>query len=345
MSAKLRVLWSVREPGFDANPFVTSLAESVSVEFDVKYFSWRRALLSRYSLVHLHWPEDLFRAKSKTLKVPKYFLFLLLVIKLKASRTPVLWTVHNNFPHEGVNVVERLLLKLCISTVSQRVFMSNAQRNMVGKGTLGLVIRHGHYRGSYPKAVPGVVEREPRTILYFGFVRMYKGLERLVESFSSLRVSESRLRLIIAGRPNPQSYGDELHSRFKSVPGIEWLLGFQSQQSTSDLFATADLVVLPYKQMVNSGALLLGLSLGKRVLAPKNDITLEIQEEVGPSWLHLYEGELDEDDLANALIPQATTSRGKLPDLSLRDWKIIGEHYREAYTGLLCNGPTGRLRR
>ena len=67
----------------------------------------------------------------------------------------------------------------------------------------------------------------------------------------------------------------------------------------------AQLVVLPYRQMLNSGALLLALSLARPVLAPWSGANAAIAEEVGEGWLTLYRGELDAATLAAALRRQA----------------------------------------
>ena len=332
---KTRVLWSVRQPGFDANPFVTSLAASVSPRAQVLYFTWRLALVGRYDLIHLHWPEDLFRAKRSSVKLVKYMLFVCLVARIKLGRKPVLWTVHNNAPHEGLNGVESLLLRICMTMVTQRVFMTASQRKMFGDDDRGTVIRHGHYRDSYPRCNAGAQSRTDKSLLYFGFVRRYKGIEKLVQSFAALPDAQESYRLTIAGRPNPKPYGEELLSAFSEVKNISWLLDFQSEKSSAELFCDADLVVLPYKNMVNSGALLLGLSLGRPVLAPKNDVTQEIQQEVGSQWLHLYEGELTEEDLHRAVACSGDLLDGKEPDLSLRDWGLIGENYTASYSALV----------
>ena len=91
--------------------------------------------------------------------------------------------------------------------------------------------------------------------------------------------------------------------------------------------------------MINSGALLLGLSLGKPVLAPKNSVTEEIQREVGAQWLHLYEGELTGNDLLKAISLSNKNSAEMRPDLSLREWKLIGAEYCASYS-LMSSGKT-----
>ena len=90
----------------------------------------------------------------------------------------------------------------------------------------------------------------------------------------------------------------------------------------------AQLVVLPYRQMLNSGALLLALSLARPVLAPRSGANAAIAEEVGEGWLTLYRGELDAATLAAALRRQAGRDPRARPDLSRRDWPALGaQHY------------------
>lgn len=330
----VRALYSVREPRFDSNPFITSLTSSVKQEVSVTYFSWRKAIFGKYDLLHLHWPEDLFRTRKPLIRVIKYTLFLFLYIRIKTFRIPVLWTVHNNSPHEGVTRTESLFLRLCMSMVDRRIFMSDAQRKMFSGSDAGAVIRHGHYKGSYPAATVAPRNTRAKTILYFGFVRRYKGVEQLAEAFSSLMETRTdKVHLVIAGRPNPSSYGTELIERYASIGNIEWMLRFHSNEATSVLFAESDLVVLPYKRMVNSGALLLGLSFGKPVLAPSNAVTREIRDEVGSTWLHLYEGDLSADDLEEALRFAQGDVGG--PDLSKREWDLLGKEYTAQYLGLI----------
>ncbi len=57
--------------------------------------------------------------------------------------------------------------------------------------------------------------------------------------------------------------------------------------------AHAQLVVLPYREMHNSGAVLLALSLDRPVLVPRNEVTDALAAEVGPWWVQRYDGELD----------------------------------------------------
>ena len=103
--------------------------------------------------------------------------------------------------------------------------------------------------------------------------------------------------------------------------------------------SAAELVVLPYRQMHNSGTLLLALSLARPVLAPWSESNAAIAEEVGPGWVFLYKSDFDAELLTGALDKVRAASRSQVPDLSQRDWSRIGQlHYRTYLEALGKNG-------
>jgi hypothetical protein len=56
-------------------------------------------------------------------------------------------------------------------------------------------------------------------------------------------------------------------------------------------------VVLPYRDILNSGAALLALSFDVPVLVPKKGALGELQETIGQQWVRLYEDDLSQGDL------------------------------------------------
>ncbi len=58
---RLRVLQSFKEPGPYTNPYVVMLREALTATpgLEVLTFSWRTALLGRYDVFHVHWPETI----------------------------------------------------------------------------------------------------------------------------------------------------------------------------------------------------------------------------------------------------------------------------------------------
>ena len=119
-----------------------------------------------------------------------------------------------------------------------------------------------------------------------------------------------RSRLLVAGPPVDDQYLKQLQSLAAQLGMAEALRpGLMTDQALHDLIGSATLVVLPHDQSLNSGSVILALSLGVPVLTPRTPFTEEVQNSVGDDRLHLYEGTLNNSVLSDAL-SVATKSSG-----------------------------------
>jgi glycosyltransferase involved in cell wall biosynthesis len=105
-----------------------------------------------------------------------------------------------------------------------------------------------------------------KTILFFGTITPYKGLEHLVAAFKRL-LSEGRdYRLIIAGRPKngSEKYWQAVHQDLEQIDPRRMIqkIEFTPDEETEIYFKAADVLVLPYTQVFQSGVLFLGFSFG-----------------------------------------------------------------------------------
>ncbi len=107
---------------------------------------------------------------------------------------------------------------------------------------------------------------DARTILFFGRVTPYKGLEYLIAAFRQVLARGRDYRLIIAGRPDKcDSYWREMQEDiWKDVQRGRVLLkpDFIPDNEVEVYFKAADALVLPYRQIYQSGILFLGQSFG-----------------------------------------------------------------------------------
>ena len=95
------------------------------------------------------------------------------------------------------------------------------------------------------------LESGMRNILFFGLIRMYKGLDILLEAFGLL---PEGYQLIIAGEP----YGSfdkyqEIIDRLPNKDKIYKNLKYIKDSEVTDYFSAADLAVLPYRSATQSG--------------------------------------------------------------------------------------------
>jgi len=91
-------------------------------------------------------------------------------------------------------------------------------------------------------------------LLFFGFIRAYKGLDLLVEAFSDKRLRGKKLRLIIAGEfyEDDKPYRD-LIKKYNLENDIIFYDHFIKDDEVSLFFSAADLVVQPYRSATQSG--------------------------------------------------------------------------------------------
>jgi beta-1,4-mannosyltransferase len=122
-------------------------------------------------------------------------------------------------------------------------------------------------------------------------------------------------------------------------------LEYVDDPTLRDEIAAAELVVLPYRELHNSGAALLALSLERPVLLPASEVASALTDEVGPGWVHLYSGELTGAALATALTRSRDVVRAGRPDLSRREWTGAGAGHRAVYLAAVDDVARRRRRR
>lgn len=125
------------------------------------------------------------------------------------------------------------------------------------------VIPHGSYslfRSLFPRKniVP-----EKNTILFFGTIRKYKGLEYLIRAASLVSKELSDLKVIIAGEGDLSSYSKMMTDKSR----FEVHNGSIPDGMVQELFDRSQLLVLPYIEATQSGPLHIAYALKKPVVA------------------------------------------------------------------------------
>src|SRR5205823_13321240 len=116
----------------------------------------------------------------------------------------------------------------------------------------------------------GISEGE-RALLFFGNIAPYKGLEYLISAFTDLLTKDVGYRLIIVGRPKgSEDYWKRIYQaiehsgiRDRVIERIEYI----PDEETELFFKAADVFILPYTHVFQSGVLFLGYSFGLPAIA------------------------------------------------------------------------------
>jgi D-inositol-3-phosphate glycosyltransferase len=116
------------------------------------------------------------------------------------------------------------------------------------------------------------LRRSDRTILFFGRIALYKGLALLVDAFGRIASLNRNYRLIIAGEPIKESarHWEEVHETIESSPMREQVIEeirYIADDEMEIYLKAADVLVLPYTQIFQSGVLFMSHNFGLPVIA------------------------------------------------------------------------------
>lgn len=317
------------------NPFVPLLVAALEPDVDVQMFRWRAALFGRYDVFHVQWPESLVGWRPSARAAARSLACVALAARWKLTRTTVVRTVHNLAPHETQAWYQRAAGRLLARAEVARVYLTAASLASADDPR-GHVIKHGRYREWFDALEVPVPPRddpdgpEGPAMLYFGWLRPYKGVEELLTAFGQL---ERPARLRVLGKPLNAEYQNQIETLATARTDLD--LRHVPDDELWAALHRATLVVLPFRKITNSGSLILALDAGVPVLVSSSPTTEELADEVGDQWLRTYDGTLTATVLDEALTWATTGNRPTAgPDLSSRDQRTIGREYVELYARL-----------
>jgi glycosyltransferase involved in cell wall biosynthesis len=222
-------------------------------------------------------------------------------ITKRNKKTKVLAVCHNIIPHEK-KTGDKILSKFFFKSVDYFIVLSEKVRQEL----LNLkpdakykFLPHPIY-SFFGEGVSKKVAREylkinvEKILLFFGFIREYKGLDVLLQAIALLK-NKINMKLIIAG----EFYGnEEFYKKLIGTLGIqEKLLLFNDFVPTTEVkyfFSASDAVILPYKHASQSGIVQIAMNFKKPVIAAnvgglaevvKNEKTGYIVEKENPAAL------------------------------------------------------------
>jgi len=328
----MRVMQSFGPPRPTTNPYIHMLDRALAETEGVEHlrFDRRRALFGRYQALQLHWPETLFGGTTRTRAVARRAFALALRARLTLTRVAVIRTVHNLEPHAGSTPWERRYLAWLERRTDHRIVLN--ERTPAG-GIPTTLVPHGHYRewfAAVPRRAP-----EPGVLGFVGLVRPYKGVEDLLDAFTSTARSSPELRLRVAGSPTTDAIEDELRRRAARDPRVELDLRHLPEEAFASAVLGCEGLVLPFRSMHNSGSVLAALSLDRPVLVPRTEVTELLATEVGPGWVTTFEGPLTGAHLRGFADAIRERPPAGSPDLSRRHWDGVGAQHRDAFAAAI----------
>jgi glycosyltransferase involved in cell wall biosynthesis len=150
------------------------------------------------------------------------------------------------------------------------------------------VIPHGNYLG-HLGAVPTAGSARARldlppdaqVLLFFGQIKEVKGLDLLLNALATVKGMAPEVYLMVAGKMWGQDFAP-YQSQIKRL-GLDGHcvahIRYIADDEVATYYAAADLVVLPYRRIYQSGVILMAMSYGKPVLASDLDGMKEVIED------------------------------------------------------------------
>jgi glycosyltransferase involved in cell wall biosynthesis len=146
------------------------------------------------------------------------------------------------------------------------------------------------------------IRNDDKVLFFFGNIAPYKGLEYLVAASHELLKKDRGYRLLIVGKPKgPESYWNQVRRVIESswiADRIIAKIEYVPDEETELYFKAADVLILPYMHIFQSGVLFLGYSFGLPAIAA--DVG-NLKEEIIEGDTGFVFKSKDSSDLANKI--------------------------------------------
>ncbi len=266
-------------------------------------------------VIHLQWS-----------RIPKLDRWL--VGQIHQRGISVIHTVHDVEPlYSAAQAVDLAKLytevdQLVVHTAANRAALLKQHPNLQGRVR---VVPHIALNWPMPLKADHVSARQQLGIptnavvlLFFGSIRAYKGLEILIDAYLLAQVSLANLWLIVAGRPESRRWDSAMQQLgHRSVVHSEYIPSDQVWR----YHLAADIAVIPYKQVSQSGALITAMCFGLPTIVTDVGGLAETVEDSG--WI------VSPDDPAAfaQVIKVAASDPTRLKQMGQRARQIIKEQH------------------
>ncbi|CAA9574998.1 MAG: hypothetical protein AVDCRST_MAG18-2441 [uncultured Thermomicrobiales bacterium] len=173
---------------------------------------------------------------------------------------------------------------------------------------------------------------EARIILSLGQIRPYKNLPHLVRTVRQL--ADPDIHLVIAGNPSDAATTVAVRAAVGGDPRVHLHCRFIPAEELQLYLRAADLVVLPYREILNSGSAILGLSFARPILVPAQGAMCELAGRVGQEWVRTYPGDLQPATIRDALAWARDTPRDPATLFAELSWESIARQTLLAYQAI-----------
>lgn len=231
----------------------------------------------KIDVLHIHWTHPFVTENSKILAIIKSMSFSCELMLLRLLGVKIIWTIHNIAGHDSKFKYLESSFNTFLAGISDKLIVhcpsSKREIEKLYKNKSITVIPHGNYIGQYKNTMTSHQARELLNIsegdtvfLYFGQIRPYKGIPELIYTFKKLECQKSKM--LIVGKPIDDKIIADILNNCENDDRIKNILKFIPDDDIQIYMNAADIVILPYKNILTSGTVILAMSFGKPIIAP-----------------------------------------------------------------------------
>jgi glycosyltransferase involved in cell wall biosynthesis len=230
------------------------------------------------------------------------------------KHTKVIAIVDNMIPHEK-RIGDQLFTKFFVGGVDGFLTMSKKVQNDVKTFTTkpSCVSPHpiyDHFGETMPKVEARKLlnlEENDKVILFFGFVRAYKGLDLLIDAMNQPAIKEAGIKLVIAGEfyEAPEPYLAQIEN-LNLTDTVSVYNKYIGEKEVKLYASAADFIIQPYKNATQSGVTPMAYHFLKPMLVtnvggladtvPHDKVGLVVEpnvQEIAKGIIQLYEKGVD----------------------------------------------------
>ncbi len=231
----------------------------------------------RPDFVHFHWPHALYAHRNHAVFAAKSLRFFTWLASMRRRGTRVIWTMHNDLPHEAEPRWLHERARAWMVGASDIILVNFAAASKHIEARYGRTqdvvhVPHGSYREYYPRTRDRAEARtrlglpaDAFVYLAFGELRPYKRIPELIRTFAGH--GDNDAVLLIAGRAREDGYAATLAALAGSDARIRLSHRRVADDEIQDYFLGSDMLVLAHPAF-SSGTAVLALDFGLPLLAP-----------------------------------------------------------------------------
>jgi glycosyltransferase involved in cell wall biosynthesis len=192
-------------------------------------------------------------------------------------KNKIIFITENLISHEG-KFLDRILTKIGLKNASSFIVLSDVVEKDIAEYSKGRSV----YKSALPVYDCYMLNKNPDLlkiknqlgfdaddiiILFFGYVRKYKGLNILIDAMKDITSFDKKIKLLIVGEfyDSPDKYYSQI-KKLNLSDNIKVVQKFVPNEDVGNYYSIADIVVLPYLNATQSGVLNIAYGFRKPVV-------------------------------------------------------------------------------